>query len=246
MPLIGRFHRGTAGAVLLEHEPRPASEVAEHVFLHYADRRDAGGVLGDWVAAEVTDDAVVVGVAGTGVLVATEVARALSAPLDVLVVVPVMLPRLPGVCLGAVVDDATVLVDYELLRRHGIEWSELDDVVTRECAAANHRASVYRKGRAPLTVQGRTAVIVDDGIETGLAMSAAARAVRHRRPRKIVVASPLIAAAAERALAAEVDAVISPVVPSTVASRDHWYRRDERITDDEIARALGDTAANPA
>jgi predicted phosphoribosyltransferase len=222
---VRRFTRSSTTASILAGPTEPTP--AERVFTRYADRRHAGRVLGDWVACEITDAAVVVALAGTGVPVAFEVAAALRAPLDVIAVHAVTVPRLPAARLGAVVDDGTVLVDADAVRGHGVRWAELDDVIACEIVAAAHRAEAYRHGRPPLQAEGRIAVVVDDGIETGMRMSAAVRAIRRRLPSRLVVATPLIARHAVRRLAAEADAVIAPLVPPVITARDHWYTSSE-------------------
>ena len=153
--------------------------------LLFHDRRDAGRRLATAVEHLRAAQPLVVGLPRGGVEVAYEVARALDAPLDVVIVRKLGLPFQPEYAIGAVGEEGVVLANSEALQHVGLRGDLLAAIAARERGEVERRAARYRAGRAPLSVAGRTVLLVDDGVATGSTAQAAARVLRRRaRPHR--------------------------------------------------------------
>jgi putative phosphoribosyl transferase len=211
----------------------------------FADRRDAGRALGAELAGrdELAHGApVVLGLPRGGVVVAAEVATALGAPLDVLVVRKLGLPWQPELAMGAIaaVGDAVETVRTEkVIERAGVEQHTFDEVRGEELAELRRREAAYRGDRLPVPITGRPVVVVDDGLATGATMRAAVRALRGQRPARITVAVPVGSAATCADLAALVDDVVCLRTPSGFRAVGQAYADFAPTSDDEVRAALG-------
>lgn len=208
--------------------------------MDFQDRREAGEALGRKLGArDDIDDPVVFGLARGGVPVAAEVAAELNAPLDVLVVRKVGAPGNPEYALGAVAEDDVTMLDQATVERVGAE-GEIADIVARERDELTRRVERYRGGRPPTPVEGRTAVIVDDGIATGRSAIAAVRAVRNRKPTRVLVAAPVGAPQSVGQVGEEADEVVCLATPEAFFAVGAYYRDFGQTTDDEVAALLAD------
>ena len=155
----------------------------------FEDRRDAGRVLArSFLSSEAARDAqdgIVLGLPRGGVPVAYEVARALDLPLDVFIVRKLGVPGFAELAMGAITTDGTVAMNQAVIQEFGITQDAIDAVVEREKLEIERRELAYRNGRPAARIEGRTAILVDDGVATGASMLAAARALR-RSARKVV------------------------------------------------------------
>src|SRR5437660_7712125 len=150
-----------------------ARERREDAVMHFLDRRDAGRVLAAELLALTDERPVVVALPRGGVPVAAEVARLLGAPLDILAVRKLGAPGNPELGVGAIAEDGTAVLDERSASAVGMTQETLDETVVREAAELQRRVERYRAGRARLPVEGRTAIVVDDGLATGLSDLAA-------------------------------------------------------------------------
>jgi predicted phosphoribosyltransferase len=173
----------------------------------FRDRTEAGRLLGERLRDEKLDDPVVLGLPRGGVVVAAEVAAALRAPLDIVVARKLGVPWQPELAFGAVAPGAVALRD-DVITATGIEQADIAAAVERLSAMLPDLERRYRGGAPPVPLQGRTAVIVDDGLATGASATAAARSVRQQGPKRIVVAVPICATQTATELRREVDDVI--------------------------------------
>lgn len=194
----------------------------------YQDRRAAGRILAEAVkeSMRVQPDvasAVVLGLPRGGVPVAFEVAKACNLPLDVLVVHKLGAPGQPELAMGAVVSDGTVVLNDDILLELRIREETLQTAIRREQEHAQMQERIYRRGRPPLDLNGRTAILVDDGLATGATMRAAVRAVR-THARRIIVAVPVGATSACNELAQETDLVICPYTPLSFGAVGQFYQ----------------------
>jgi len=212
-----------------------------HRGMRFADRHDAGVRLAAAVAGEVTGPAVVLGIPRGGVLVAEPVARALAAPLDVVVPKKVGAPFNPELGLGAVAPGVRVL-DDDLIARLGVSEAYLDDEIAREEAEIERRTAAYRGGRPPLDLERKTAVVVDDGVATGGTAVAAARWARAQRASTVVFAAPVGPPDTAARLGAACDRVILLQTPRFFSAVGEWYHRFDQVTDDEVRAALSAVA----
>jgi predicted phosphoribosyltransferase len=209
----------------------------------FADRRDAGRRLAGQLA-DLSDDAaadvVVLGLPRGGVPVAAEVASALGAPLDVLVVGKVGVPGHEELALAAVADDGTVAVNPSVIAAVGLSDREVADLARRHATALAERAAELRGGRDPEPIEGRTVVVVDDGMATGATMRVALEVVRHRGPRQVIVAVPVAPLDAASVVAPAADRVVCVMTPRDFHAVGPWYADFTQVTDAEVRALLAE------
>jgi putative phosphoribosyl transferase len=204
----------------------------------FRDRRDAGSRLAAELLPCRGEDPVVVGLPRGGVPVAEEVAAALDAPLDVLAVRKLGAPHNPEYGIGAIAEGGVRVFDSEALAVLGINGGVLDSIVAREAEELRRRVAVYR-GRRPLTdLRGRTAIVVDDGVATGVTDTAALRAIRRHGPRRLVLAVPVCASDSAARLREEADDLVCLSEPSLLYGVGQWYRDFSQVSDEEVVAAL--------
>ena len=206
----------------------------------FEDRREAGRALarmmrreGDW------KDAVVLGLPRGGVPVAYEVARALDLPLDVFVVRKLGVPGHEELAMGAVASGGTRVVNERVMREMEISEEALEAAAQRGALEVARREKEYRDGREPEPIEGRTAILVDDGLATGASMMAAVRAVRPMA-RKVVVATPVGAPATCDEIRREADEVICVSKPERFMAVGMFYKNFQPVTEDEVRALLAE------
>lgn len=205
----------------------------------FADRADAGRRLARRLLALAAEDPVVLALPRGGVPVAAEVAGALGAPLDLIAVRKLGAPQNPEYGVGAVAEDGTRIIDGEAVAAIGLSAEGLEQIVERESAELSRRVSLYRGDREAPDLQGRTVIVVDDGIATGVTDTAAARAIRRRHPRHLVLAVPVCPPESAARLRGEVDELVCLVEPELLYGVGQWYDDFSQVTDDEVLAALG-------
>lgn len=205
--------------------------------VRFADRAEAGRVLARSLVRLRPDDPVVLGLPRGGVPVAAEVAAALRAELDVVVVRKVGAPGRAELAVGAVGEQGVTVRMDDVLADLGIEWAEVEPVAERERAAVARRAAALRGAAAPRELTGRVAILVDDGIATGATMAAAVLVVRGRGAERVVVAAPVAPAGTGGSLGA--DAFVCAHAPERFSAVGQWYADFSQVTDDEVRAILG-------
>jgi putative phosphoribosyl transferase len=203
----------------------------------FADRRDAGRRLAAALEGVVEPPAVVLGVARGGVVVAAEVARSLGAPLDVVIPRKLGAPWNEELGIGAVAPGVRV-VDARVVSRLGIDAAYVDAEAERQEAEIVRRTEAYREDRPPPVLDGATAVVVDDGVATGVTAVAALRWARAQGSAATVFAAPVGPQGIERRLARECDACVLVTAPRNLRAVGQWYERFDQTTDDEVRAAL--------
>lgn len=207
--------------------------------MRFRDRRSAGEALARALVGRVDgDDVVVLGLPRGGVPVAAEVAAALDAPLDIICVRKLGHPRNPEFGLGALGEGGVAVLDHALMAYADVTADDLAPVARREQIELDRRAGLYRGGRPALPLTGHTAVIVDDGLATGVTARAAIRVARARGARRVVLAVPVAAPDAELALRNEADDVVAVTVPHDLRAVGHWYDDFTPTRDAEVIAAL--------
>ena len=205
----------------------------------YRDRADAGRMLaGGLRHLAGRDDVLVLGLPRGGVPVAHEVARALGAPLDVLLARKLGVPGQPELAMGAVAAGGVRVLNDSIIQALRIPPATVDAVAARESAEVDRRDDSYRRGRPPLDVAGRVVIVVDDGLATGSTMRAAVAALQAQSPARIVVAVPVGARETCSELAREADEVVCPRMPASFHAVGEWYEDFSQTTDDEIRAVL--------
>jgi predicted phosphoribosyltransferase len=244
--MVGKLgSRGVIGPSLTpnipyEEAPLPIARDGEPA--PFEDRRHAGRELSKALAPYGDrDDVIVLAIPRGGVPVAYEVATALHAPLDVLVVRKLGVPGQEELAMGAIASGGLVVLDGGLVRAAGIPESEIARVIDEEQKELERRESVFRDGRAPVAVDGRTVILIDDGLATGSSMQAAVLSLRRRRPARLVVAVPVASQEACAQLRALVDEAVCLETPRSFFAVGLCYRDFAQTTDEEV-RALLDSA----
>jgi predicted phosphoribosyltransferase len=203
----------------------------------FQDRSDAGRRLADGLTQYAgRPDAVVLALPRGGVPVAAEVARALGVPLEVLVVRKLGVPGHEELAMGAIASAGTRVLNHEVLDSAGLSESQVEQVTQRELETQQEQR--YRGGRPPAELDGKTAIVVDDGLATGATMRAAIAALRTQAVNRIVVAVPVAPLQTCAALAREVDEVVCPLRPEPFTAVGLWYRDFSPVTDQEVREHL--------
>ena len=189
------------------------------------------------------DRPVIVALPRGGVPVAYEVATALGAPLDVLAVRKLGAPGHPEFGVGAVAENDIGVLDPRTAEAVGMQGDVLDAAIARESAELRRRVAAYRDGRPPVPLEGRTAVVVDDGVATGLTDLAAVRAVRKRGAARVVVAVPVGAPPSLAMLREEADDVVCLHAPGDLGGVGRWYDDFSQVPDEVVVRLLAEAGS---
>ncbi len=203
----------------------------------FVDRADAGRRLATLLGYLKGPDAVVVGLPRGGIPVASEVARALDAPLDVLAVRKLGLPVQPELAMGAIGEGGVCVVDQQLVDDAGVTAEELSAIEARERTELERRLERYRRVRPRLSLAGRVVVIVDDGLATGATAWAACQVARQSGAARTVLAVP-VAAADSLARFDQADEVVSVAAPRPFGSVGRFYRDFAPTRDDDVVAIL--------
>ncbi len=213
----------------------------------YADRREAGKALAELLGNHVDDpEVLILALPRGGVPVGYEVALALNAPLDVFLVRKLGAPGHEELAMGAIASGGVQVLNEQVIRMFRVTPEQIQAVTRAERAELGRRERSYRGERAPEEVEGRTIVLVDDGLATGSTMRAAAAALRRENTGRLVVAVPIASAQTCDELRPEVDEVICAITPERFQSVGQWYVDFGQTTDDEVRHLLELARSRPA
>jgi predicted phosphoribosyltransferase len=205
----------------------------------FADRRQAGVELAARLGRyKGHDDLVVLALPRGGVPVAYEVARALEAPLDVFLVRKLGVPGHRELAMGAIASGGVRVLNTDVVNWYRIPKPVIDEVAREEQAELERRQRMYREGRPPVELRGRTVLLIDDGLATGSTMKAAVQAVRAHGPSRIVVAVPVGAPDTCRQLEEIADEVVCSRTPEPFSAVGQWYVDFSQTTDAEVRELL--------
>lgn len=204
----------------------------------FKDRREAGRQLAALLAKYRDAKPLVLALPRGGVPVGYEIARALDAPLDVFIVRKLGAPQQPELGIGAVAPGGVLIIDTDTVRVLHITEEEIRSIAAVEAAEMERRLNRFRGDRALPEVRGRTVILVDDGLATGVTAFAAVQALRQLEPARIVLAAPVCASQTAHALSSEVDDLVCMKTPLDFGAVGLWYRDFEQTTDDEVVSLL--------
>ncbi len=209
----------------------------------FRDRRDAGRALARAVDALDIEDPIVVALPRGGVPVGHEVAKALDAPLDIGLVRKLGAPSQPELGIGALGEDGHLVLDRGTVGRLGVTRAQLADVIEREQHELRRRAATYRPGRPALDVDGRSVLLVDDGLATGVTAVAASRVLKARGARSVILAVPVCPEDTEARLRSEFDGIVCLLSPRPFLGVGGAYDDFSQTTDREVVELLADGSA---
>jgi putative phosphoribosyl transferase len=209
----------------------------------FFDRSEAGRHLADTLIGYANrEDVLVLALPRGGVPAAAEVAKRLDAPLDVFVVRKLGLPGHPELAMGAIASGGVRVFNGEVVNALQIPDEVIDAVSAEELIELQRREKAYRADRPPLDVEGKTVVVVDDGIATGSTMLAAVSALRQLNAARIVVVAPVIAASTYSVIQRAADEVVASLVPEHFYAVGQWYEDFSQTSDDEVRELLAQAA----
>ncbi len=213
----------------------------------FADRTEAGRKLAKALAGYKGQQAVVLALPRGGVPVAAQVAEALQAPMDLILVRKIGVPMQPELAMGALVDGATPLIvrNEDVIRLAGIEEAEFKRVCDEELAEIERRRKLYLGGRERVEVASRVTIVIDDGIATGATTRAALRATRARKPKKLVLAVPVAPTESLAEMKGEADEVVCLEDHEAFGAIGFYYSDFRQTSDQEVIEALARFAPTP-
>ena len=217
-----------------------------HTALLFEDREDAGRRLAERLTPYASERPVVFALPRGGVPVGFEISRALGAPLEVIVARKLGAPGQPEFGIGAVSPGGVRVLNDRAVQALGIQEDYLDRITEKEIAEAKRRLQLFRgEGHPYPDLEERAAILVDDGLATGVTARAALLALRRLNPRRLILAVPVCAPQTAEALRPEIDDLVSLLMPADLEAIGLWYRNFDQVPDEEVVRLL-EEARQPA
>jgi predicted phosphoribosyltransferase len=205
----------------------------------FQDRAEAGRILaGKLLHYKDDPDVRVLALPRGGVPVASEVARTLNAPMDVFVVRKLGVPGHEELAMGAIGAGKARYLNDDIVGMLHIPSNVIEQVVEREEKELERREKLYRGDKPPLDIEGRTIILIDDGLATGASMFAALEALRQLHPKRVIVAVPVAPQETVASLTHRVDEAVCLMMPSDFQAVGQWYHRFGQTTDDEVRDLL--------
>ena len=206
----------------------------------FEDREGAGQQLAELLLRYTDENPIVLALPRGGVPVGYEIARALKAPLDVFIARKLGAPGRRELGIGAVAQGGVRIINERTVQALGISEEYIERVAAEETAEIERRMRLLRGDRPEPEVRGRTVILVDDGIATGVTAWAAIRALRRRASRRLVLAVPVCAPQTAEAIRPEVDDLVCLKAPSDLMAIGFWYLNFEQVSDQEVIELLED------
>jgi putative phosphoribosyl transferase len=202
---------------------------------HFRNRVHAGRLLAARLMEYAKrDDVIVLALPRGGVPVAFEIAVALEVPLDVFLVRKLGVPGHEELAMGAIAPGGIRVLNEDVVDYLGVSEAVIDKVAAREQKELDRRAKAYREDRPARNIEGKTVIVVDDGLATGSTMHAATDAIRKQHPARVVVAVPVAALATYRDFESLADEIVSVIVPQDLDGIGRWYEDFSQTSDDEV------------
>lgn len=206
--------------------------------LIFEDRADAGRRLALKLLIYEKENPIVLSLPRGGVAVGYEIARALKAPLDVIVARKLSLPEYEELGIGAIAPGGVCVMNRQVEEWQSLTGAELQQIIARETDEMNRRLRLYRGDRPLPDLTGRTVILADDGAATGMTAQAAVQSVRRQQTRRLVLAIPVCASETAQRLEAMVDDLICDSIPASFRAVGLWYRDFAQTTDQKVIDLL--------
>ena len=215
-------------------------------FFAFASRTEVGKLLAERLEKRRFERPVVLALPRGGVPVALEVARALKAPLDLILVRKIGVPWQPELAAAAIVDGERreLILNEEVIAITGIGKDEIERLAAKQLAEIERRRTLYLNDRQPVSVAGSTAIVVDDGIATGTTVKAALQALRKRNPKRLVLAVPVAPPGTIEDLRSYVDEIVCLEQPEPFYAIGAFYRDFHQVADEEVVEMLTAAASD--
>ncbi|MCG3117767.1 MAG: phosphoribosyltransferase [Candidatus Manganitrophus sp. SA1] len=204
----------------------------------FNDRKEAGQLLAAPLMKYKKADPIVLAFPRGGVVVGYEVACDLDAPLDVVVARKLGAPDQPELGIGAIAPGGIRVLKEQTVRLLGLSEADIKQIAAEEEIEMNRRLRRYRDGGQMPDLRGRTVILIDDGLATGVTARVAIRSIRQQAPRQLIFASPVYAPDTAQTLSSEVDKVICLQVPTDFGAVGLWYKRFDQTSDEEVIALL--------
>lgn len=206
----------------------------------FADRTEAGRLLASAIAEKQYKDPVVLALPRGGVPIAIEVARAIGAPMDLVLVRKIGTPGQPELALGAVVDGESpqCVINEDVKEQAGVSDAAFEEAMQQQVEEIGRRRALYLRGRERVSIKGKTAIIVDDGIATGATARVAIQALRGAHPARLVLAVPVAPADSLKSLCEDADECLCLQTPDPFHAVGFFYRNFDPVSDQDVALLL--------
>ena len=209
------------------------------VLHRFKSREEAGTLLARRLAAYAgREDVLVLALPRGGVPVGFTIAQALGVPLDILLVRKLGVPGHEEYAMGAIASGGWSVLHRDVLNSLGITMATVELVTRREAAELERRERLYRANRPPASLQGRTLILVDDGLATGASMQAALQAAKAGKPARVIVAVPVAPPDTCRSLRGQADDIVCLQSPEFFQAVGQWYEHFDQTSDDEVIDLL--------
>jgi putative phosphoribosyl transferase len=208
------------------------------MFKRFKNRDEAAKTLGKELLRFKSKDSVVVAIPRGGVVIAYEIAEELNAPLDLIIPRKLGSPGNPELALGAVTEDGTTILNDNLVTELEIPRSYIESEKEMQIKEIRRRMRTYKGEEPPVELQGKTVILVDDGIATGATMKAAISSIKKSKPSAIIVAAPVAPPSTVEELKRMVDDVVCPVVFEPFFAIGQFYEEFDQVSDEEVIKII--------
>lgn len=207
-------------------------------YSRFKNREEAAKILAKELSEYQGKNPVVLAIPRGGVVIAYEVAKALDAPLDLIIPRKIGAPGNPELAIGAVTEDGTTVLNQRLIAELDITQEYIEMEKKNQIQEIKRRINAYRGDAPPQRLEGKTAILIDDGVATGATVKAAIRSVRKQKPSTIVVATPVGPPDTIDELRREVDRLVCPVIYEPFFAIGQFYEDFSQVSDEEVIRLL--------
>lgn len=205
----------------------------------FENRHDAGRKLAEVLDQYRGKPVVVLAIPNGGVPIGFEVAKSLDAEFDVVISRKIPMPLSPEGGFGAIADDGTMILNDDIVKKIGLTMSQVDYEANKVRAVIKQRSLLYRANRPLTRVLGKTVIVIDDGLASGITMKAAVESIRHRRPKEIIAAVPTASTTALPLVRSVSDKVITCITGEPPYAVSDYYHHWYDVSDDDVVKTLG-------